>query len=81
MHCVDILFFLSGSYEDMGIFHVFQLSFHGPITDKIDKYVKLPLKRKKKSARGIVLLLFLLFSQIKMWWSIQIPPPPPPHQK
>jgi len=40
MHCVN-LFFLSGSFEDMGIFHVFQLSFDGggeglyqPITDK-----------------------------------------------
>ena len=27
MHCVD--FFLGGSSEDMGIFHVFQLSFDG----------------------------------------------------
>ena len=27
MHCVD--FFLSGSFEDMGIFDVFQLSFDG----------------------------------------------------
>ena len=27
MHCVDLLFFLSGSFEDMGIFHVFQISF------------------------------------------------------
>ena len=43
-----LIFLLSGGFEDMGIFHVFQLSFHGPITDKIDKYVKLPLKRKKK---------------------------------
>ena len=29
MHCVD--FILSGSFEDMGILHVFQLSFDGGV--------------------------------------------------
>ena len=27
VHCVDYLFYFSGSFEDMCIFHVFQLSF------------------------------------------------------
>ena len=44
MQCVDL--FLSGSFEDMGIFYVFELSFDGgrgvisTHNIKIDQYVK-----------------------------------------
>ena len=54
-----IMHWVLGSFEDMGIVHVFQLSFDGggglsrPIT-------------VKRSTQCIILLLFLLFLQIRM---------------
>ena len=37
MHCVD--FFLSGSFEDMGIFHIFNLRFDEGGVGYIDPHI------------------------------------------
>ena len=34
MHCVEKKKYFSGSFEDRAIFHVSQLSYDGPITDR-----------------------------------------------
>ena len=59
-HCVD-LFFVCGSFEDMGIFHVFIY------LSVMDRY-KVPYLQKltnKKITTVHKSLLFLLFSQMK----------------
>ena len=52
----------------MGIFHVF-----------IYLYVIFKATTKKKDQHSIILLIFLLFSQFKMWGVDSTQPPPPPH--
>ena len=74
MHCID---FFSGSFEDMGIFQVFQFSFdrggvisnHNRLIDKYMKNVqifKTTTQKKERSTQCIILLHFLLFSQLKI---------------